>query len=214
VSAGRIAAADPYRGRVTSSADAAAFSSAPTDESAIQTTSPPPAEPADRVESADSAEAQVITLNPPAAALPSASDSWLADALHSTLVRAIRAQTLTAPAGLILAAALLVPGVLVDLLTDATAGRPTAISFLLAAGIPPLVVRRKALATAAVAPPVLFASALLVLAWASGQNATNRQVVMDAGTSLALTAPHLFAGTVVGVVLVLARLSWGLVHRG
>ena len=200
VSAGPIARAGPYRGRVTSTADAAAFASAPAAEGTGST-------------AAESGEAQVIPLSPPSPTLPTAADSSFTRALQSPLVRAIRAQTLTAPAGLILAAALLVPGVLVDLLTDATASRPTAISFLLAAGIPPLVVRRSALGTAAFAPPVLFASALLVLAWGSGQNTTNRQVVLDAGTSLALTAPHLFAGTVVAVVLVLARLSWGLVHR-
>lgn len=135
-----------------------------------------------------------------------------AAASHSAPVRAARGQTFTGPGGLVVAVLLLLPGLVLDRLTDGNLGRPTAIAFLLASAVPALLVRRQTLATAAVAPPLLFASAVLLLAWSSGQNSTSRQVVLDAGTTLALAAPTLYAGTVTALVLVGSRLAWSLVH--
>ena len=126
------------------------------------------------------------------------------------MVRVLRAQSLTAPGGVLLALVVLAPGVLLDAATDATLGRPTIAAFLLAVLACALTVRRKALATAAVLPPVLFAGAVTSLAWLSGQNRGVRQLVLDAGTTLALSAPAVFGGTALVLLVVLARVVRGL----
>lgn len=113
-----------------------------------------------------------------------------------------------------MAVLLISPGVLLDLVTDGTFGAPSTVAFLLASTAAALVVRRRALATAAVLPPLLFAAAITTLAWFNGTNAGLRETVLDAGTTLALTAPTLFAGTALVLLVVLGRLLWGLArHR-
>lgn len=132
---------------------------------------------------------------------------------QSPPVRAARAQTLTGPGGVVLAVLLLAPWVLVDLATDATFGAPSTVGVLLAGVMTALVVRTKALATAAVLPPLLFVGSMLTLAQLSGLNRNPREVVLDAGTTLALSAPALFAGTGVTLAVVLGRLLWGTARR-
>lgn len=133
--------------------------------------------------------------------------------VESPLPRALRRQTLTAPGGVLLALLVLLPGVLIDAATDGTLGRPTVASFVLAGLACTLTVRRGALGTAAVLPPLLFATAAVTIAWASGQNHSTRQLVLDAGTTLALSAPAVFTGTGLVLAVVLGRLGWGMLRR-
>ena len=129
------------------------------------------------------------------------------------VVRALVTQTLTGPGGVVVATTLVAPGVLVDLVTDATVGLPTTLAFLVAVVAAALVVRRQALATAAVLPPLLYAGAVGTLAWLSGNNEGTRELVLDTGTTLALAAPVLFGGTALALVVVLGRVLWSLVRR-
>lgn len=129
------------------------------------------------------------------------------------LIRAVHRQSLTGPGGVALAALLLTPGLLVDLLSGATPGLPTAVCFVVAASACALAVRPAALGTAAVLPPVLFAAGVATLAWAGGANASTRQLVLDVGTTLALSAPALFTGTAAALALVLGRGAWALLRR-
>lgn len=134
--------------------------------------------------------------------------------LHSLPpVRALGAQSLTAPGGVVLALLVLTPGVLLDLVTDGTLGLPTTIGFVLAAAATALTVRNSALGTAAVLPPLLFAGAVLALAWLSGQNEGLRELALDAGTTLALSAPVLFTGTALTLAVVVGRLAWRIARR-
>jgi len=137
----------------------------------------------------------------------------LTRAAATPLVRAVRGQALTAPGGVLVALLVLFPGVLVDAVTDQAFGRPSTISALLAGAAGALTVRRSALGTAAALPPLLCAASIGLLAWVSGQNQGTRQLMLDSATTLALSAPAVFAATVLTLVLVLGRLAWSLVAR-
>lgn len=154
-----------------------------------------------------------VVAGPPAAgtgASPGAGSRRLRDLPG---VRALVSQSLTGAGGTLLALLLMSPGVLVDLTTDATVGLPSTLSFLVAVVAAALAVRRKALGTAAVLPPLLYAGAVTTLAWLSGNNEGSRELVLDAGTTLALAAPVLFAGTALALLVVLGRLVWSLVRH-
>ncbi len=114
---------------------------------------------------------------------------------------------------MLVAVLLISPGILLDLVTDGTFGAPSTVAFLLASAAAALVVRTRAMATAVVLPPLLFAAAVTALARLNGANAGVRETVLDAGTTLALTAPVLFAGTALVLVVVLGRLLWGLARQ-
>ena len=95
-----------------------------------------------------------------------------------------------------LSVALVACGVALDLRRDATLGLGTGVAFVLAALAGPAVVRFRSLATALVLQPLLFCGAAAALARLGGQNRGSREVALDVGTTLALSAPLLFAGMV------------------
>lgn len=122
------------------------------------------------------------------------------------LGRAI-AEGVTGPAVVALSAVLVTAGAVLDLRRDATLGLATGLAYLLAAVVAPAVVRFRSLATAAVLPPLLFVGAAALIARAGGQNRGSREVALDVATTLALSAPLLFAGAVAAVVVVLVRVG-------
>jgi hypothetical protein len=122
-------------------------------------------------------------------------------------------QGLTAPGGVLIAVLVLVPGVLLDLEPSGTFGTASTVCFLIAAVTAALVVRRRALGTAALLPPLLFVGAVAALAQLSGKNEGSRELVLDVGTTLAVDAPVLFVGTAATLAVVLGRLVVGLVRR-
>jgi hypothetical protein len=128
-------------------------------------------------------------------------------------LRSSASRGLTAPGGILLAILVLAPGVLMDLSPDGTFGLASSVTFVAAGIATALAVRRRALATAAVLPPLLFVGAVTVLAQLSGKNTGSREVVLDAGTTLAVSAPVLYIGTAATLAVVLARLLVGLVRR-
>jgi hypothetical protein len=125
----------------------------------------------------------------------------------------LRGQGLTAPGGVVLAVLLLAPGVLADRLLDGSFGLAAAVAFVTAVTTTAAAVRIRALGTAAVLPPLLFVGAVGVLAWSSGNNRGRRELVLDVGTTLALSAPVLFLGTALALAVVLGRLVVHLVRR-
>ncbi|MDQ1666878.1 MAG: hypothetical protein QOH75_2909, partial [Actinomycetota bacterium] len=76
-----------------------------------------------------------------------------------------------------------------------------------------MAMRIRALATAVVLPPLLFAGAALMETKQSGVTSGNRQAALDVATSLALSAPALFLGTALALAVVLARLVARAVRR-
>jgi hypothetical protein len=128
-------------------------------------------------------------------------------------LRALRGQGLTGPGGVLLAVLLLAPGVLVDRWLDGSFGLPSAVAFVLASLAAASAVRTRAMATAAVLPPLLFVGALAFLAWSSGNNGGRRELALDVGTTLAVSAPVLFLGTAAALAVVLGRLVAHLFRR-
>jgi hypothetical protein len=113
----------------------------------------------------------------------------------------------------VLVAVLLAPGVLLDVARDGSLGLPSTVLFLLVAVGAPLVLRPRSLASGVVLPPVAFAATAAALAWRSGLNHGSRQIGLDAGTTMALHAPLVFAGTAAALLVVLGRVTVRLVRR-
>jgi hypothetical protein len=128
-------------------------------------------------------------------------------------LRALRGQGLTAPGGIALAVLLLAPGVALDWVLGGSFGTASSVAFVLAAVTAATAVRTRALGTAAVLPPLLFVGAVGFLAWSSGNNRGRRELVLDVGTTLAVSAPVLFVGTAAALAVVLGRLVVHLVRR-
>ena len=113
----------------------------------------------------------------------------------------------------LLVALLLAPGVLLDVARDGSFGLPSTVFFLLAALGTPLVLRPRSLASAVVLPPLTFAATAAAIAWRSGLNNGTRQIGLDAGTTMAVHAPRIFAGTAAALLVVLVRVSVRLARR-
>jgi hypothetical protein len=61
--------------------------------------------------------------------------------------------------------------------------------------------------TPLVLAPLLWGGAATVLALSNGQNANRREVVLDVATMLTITAPVLYAGTILAVAVFVGRLA-------
>jgi hypothetical protein len=120
---------------------------------------------------------------------------------------------LTGVGGLALGALVVGLGTALDLLPDDSLGLAFTATFLLAAPLVALAVRTRALATAVVLPPLLFAGARVVETKAGGRTSGTREMTLDVATSLALSAPVLFAGTAIALTVVLVRLVVHVVGR-
>lgn len=123
------------------------------------------------------------------------------------LVARARAEGATGPAVVAMSAALVALGAGLDLRRDATLGLGTGLAVMLAALAAPAVVRFRSLATAAVLPPLLVAGAAVVIGRLGGQDRGTRELVLDVGTTLALSAPLVFAATAAAVLVVLVRVG-------
>jgi hypothetical protein len=128
-------------------------------------------------------------------------------------VRSLWQGGLPTPAVVAVAALVLLPGVVLDLARDGTFGLPSAVTFVIAAAAVPLLLRTRSLAVGAVLPPLVFAAAATVIAWRSGLNQGTRQIGLDVGTTMAVNAPLLFAGTAVALAVVAGRLVVRLARR-
>lgn len=124
-----------------------------------------------------------------------------------------RVQGLTGPAAVSLATLITAVGVAFDVPGDPSLGAGTGVAVVLAALAATVVVRLRSLATAAVLPPLLVAGAALALALLGGQNTGQRELVLDVGTTLALSAPLVFAATAAGLAVVLVRVVRHLSQR-
>lgn len=181
-----------------------------------------PAQPAQSAESAVPAPAPAQ----PAESAVRAGEATSADATPAdatsrpgALARAVwrvldlRGQGLTGPGGVLLAVLVLAPGVALDWALGGSLGTASTVAFLVAAVAAPAAVRPRAMATAAVLPPLLFAGAVAFLAWAGGANNGLRELVLDVGTTLAVSAPTLFLGTAAALAVVVGRLVARLLRR-
>jgi len=150
---------------------------------------------------------RLVVPAPRTEAVPVASQSRL-ERLRGTWVQGLPTSLVV-----LLVAVLLAPGVLLDVARDGSFGLPSTVLFLLAAVGTPLVLRPRSLASGVVLPPLAFAAIAAGIAWRSGLNHGSRQIGLDAGTTMALHAPLMFAGTAAALLVVLTRVTVRLVRR-
>lgn len=158
----------------------------------------------------DAAPATLST-QPPAAEVPFVVTAP-APAAPGLLARA-RVDGITGPAVVAVSAVLVLGGALLDLRSDATVGLGTAIAVVLVAIAAPAVVRFRSLATAAVLPPLLVAAATTLLARYGSHQRSLRELGLDVGTTLALSAPLLFGASALALLVVLVRVLRRLATR-
>jgi uncharacterized protein DUF6542 len=102
----------------------------------------------------------------------------------------------------------------VDTMTSEPLGRTTTVLFLGGVcGLVPLLIRRPLSVTPVALPPLAWAGAATFAAVASGQNSGRREVALDVGTMLTITAPVLFGGTMLALLIVLVRLAVRVTRR-
>lgn len=130
-----------------------------------------------------------------------------------TRLRSVWSQGLPTGLTVLLVAALMTPGVVLDVARDGSFGLPSTVFFLLTAAGTPLLLRPRSLASAVVLPPLVFAGAAAAIAWRSGFNVGTRQIGLDVGTTMALNAPLIFGGTLAALVVVAVRLTVRLARR-
>lgn len=100
-----------------------------------------------------------------------------------------------------------------DTLFSDGAGLGLTIGFLVACAVMSVRVRMRSLAAAVLSGPLLFAAAIGVISWLSPEAQGFRHLVLDVATTLALSAPVLFSGTALTVVVAVVRLCTRLVAR-
>ena len=120
---------------------------------------------------------------------------------------------LTTPGAVLVGAVLMGVGAMADLTFGGSLGAGFAAMFLIASTVMALTLRIRSLASAVIAPPLLFAIAAMVVAKSSGEVNGTRALALDTATSLALTAPVLFGGTALAAVVAVVRLAARLIRR-
>lgn len=129
------------------------------------------------------------------------------------LVSRARTDGVTGPAVVAIAGLLVLGGALLDLRRDATPGLGTGLAVALVAIGAPAVVRFRSLMTAVVLPPLLVAAATALISRLGGSTRGSRELVLDVGTTLALSAPLLFGATALAVLVALVRVVRRLATR-
>jgi len=128
--------------------------------------------------------------------------------------RRVKAGSGLTTAGAVLVGALLMGiGAMADLTFGDSLGFGFAAMFLIASVTMALTLRVRSLASAVIAPPLLFTAATMLAARASGQVEGRRALALDTATSLALSAPVLFGGTALAAAVAVVRLVLDLVRR-
>ena len=125
-------------------------------------------------------------------------------AVAGLLARA-RTHGVTGPATVAIEALLLALGVAIDLPGQPAVGAGVAVTVLVAAAAGAALIRYRSLLTAVALPPLLLLGAAVALARLGGQDRGSRELVLDVGTTLALSAPLAFGATALAIVIALVR---------
>ena len=120
--------------------------------------------------------------------------------------RVLAGSGLTTPGAVVAGAVLIAFGGLLDAALGDGLGLAFATMFIVACAAMATTLRVRSLATAVIAPPLLFAAASVVAARLSGEVNGSRALALDTATSLALSAPVLFGGTGLAAAIALVRL--------
>jgi uncharacterized protein with beta-barrel porin domain len=120
---------------------------------------------------------------------------------------------LTTPGAVLVGGLLLAIGAMADLAFGDSLGIAFATMFVIASAAMAMTVRVRSLASAFIAPPLLFAGATMVFGKLSGEVHGSRALALDTATSLALSAPVLFGGTALAAAIAVVRLGVAVARR-
>ncbi len=135
---------------------------------------------------------------------------------HTATFTAARARThgqLTVAPAVAVAALIVAAGAGIDVMIGRGPGSGLTVAYVVACAVVALRLRLHVVGAAVIAAPLLFAAGTAAIAWASGEAAGFRQLMLDVATSLALSAPVLFGGTALTVAIAVVRLALHVVRR-
>jgi hypothetical protein len=132
----------------------------------------------------------------------------------SDLARRVQAGSgLTTPGAVLLGSVLMGVGAMADLMFGDSLSVGFAAMFVIASAVMAFGLRVRSLASAVIAPPLLFALATMVATKASGEVNGSKALAFDTATSLALSAPVLYGGTALAAAITVVRLLLELGRR-
>jgi hypothetical protein len=120
---------------------------------------------------------------------------------------------LTTPGAVLVGTFLMGVGTMADLTFEDSLGVCFAAMFVIASAVMALTLRVRSLASAVIAPPLMFAFATMVVGKVSGEVHGSRALALDTATSLALSAPVLFGGTALAAAIAVVRLVTAVARR-
>ena len=120
---------------------------------------------------------------------------------------------LTTPGAVIVGGFLMGLGAMADLTFGDALGVGFAAMFVIASAAMALALRVRSLASAFIAPPLMFAIATMLVGKLSGEVHGSRALALDTATSLALSAPVLFGGTALAAAIAVVRLLAAIARR-
>jgi hypothetical protein len=120
---------------------------------------------------------------------------------------------LTTPGAAIVGGFLIGIGAMADLTFGGSLGVGFAAMFVIASAVMALTLRVRSLASAVIAPPLMFAMATMVVGKLSGEVHGSRALALDTATSMALSAPVLYGGTAAAAAIGVVRLGGAIARR-
>ncbi|MDT7784691.1 MAG: hypothetical protein QOF58_3110 [Pseudonocardiales bacterium] len=120
---------------------------------------------------------------------------------------------LTTPGAVIVGGFLMGVGAMADLTFGGSLGVGFAAMFVIGSAVMALTLRVRSLASAFIAPPLMFAIATMLVGKLSGEVHGSRALALDTATSLALSAPVLFGGTALAAAIAVVRLLVAIARR-
>jgi hypothetical protein len=137
----------------------------------------------------------------------------MAEAVTDFAGRVKAGSGLTTPGAVLLGGFLMGVGAMADLAFGDSLGVGFAAMFVIASGVMALTLRVRSLASAVIAPPLMFAFVTMLVGKLSGEVHGSRALALDTATSLALSAPVLFGGTALAAAIAVVRLGTAVARR-
>jgi len=137
----------------------------------------------------------------------------MAEAVTEFAGRVKAGSGLTTPGAVLVGTVLMTIGAIADLAFGGSLGAGFATMFVVASAVMAMTLRIRSLASAVIAPPLMFAVATMLVGKLSGEVHGSRALALDTATSLALSAPVLFGGTAVAAAIAVVRLATAAARR-
>ena len=137
----------------------------------------------------------------------------MAEAVTDFAGRVKAGSGLTTPGAVLVGSVLVAMGAMADLVFGDSLGVGFAAMFVIASAGMALTLQVRSLASAVIAPPLMFAFATMLVGKLSGEVNGSRALALDTATSLALSAPVLFGGTALAAAIAVVRLATAAARR-